>query len=70
MEAAARAAGLETHTAADIPEAIVRITARLTEPARVLIAGSHLLLAEAIRANTGGTAQWLDHAAGGHYCAH
>ena len=70
MEAAARAAGLDAYTAAGIPDALTAIAARQPEPSRVLIAGSHLLLAEAIRANTGGAAQWLDHAAGGHYCAH
>jgi dihydrofolate synthase/folylpolyglutamate synthase len=70
MEAAAREAGLEAHTATSILEALAAITARLTEPSRVLIAGSHMLLAEAIRANTDGAAQWLDHATSGNYCAH
>ncbi len=70
MVAAAQAAGLDAHAATGIPEALSAIAARQPEPSRVLIAGSHVLLADAMNANSGGTSQWLDHAAGGHYCAH
>lgn len=69
LAAAARAAGLDARAAASVRAALEPIV-REDGPARVLIAGSHLLVGAAIRENRSSTPRWLDQVGGGHYCAH
>lgn len=68
LATAARQSGLDAHTAATIPAAL-DLTAQRDGPARVLIAGSHLLVGAALQENRTSAPRWLDQV-GGHFCAH
>ncbi|MBO6783031.1 MAG: bifunctional folylpolyglutamate synthase/dihydrofolate synthase [Alphaproteobacteria bacterium] len=70
MVARARAAGIDAHAANSIEEALAGIGAHDPAPSRVLLAGSHLLLAAALKANAQDGTLWLDRLDGAHYCAH
>jgi len=65
----ARAAGLDARGADSVTAAITAAT-NPNGPARVLIAGSHLLIGAAMAANRQSGTAWLDQIDGGHYCAH
>lgn len=65
----ARKAGLDARGADSVPAAVASVTDE-KGPARVLIAGSHLLIGATMAANSQNGDAWLDQIDGGHYCAH
>jgi dihydrofolate synthase/folylpolyglutamate synthase len=69
LVAQARSAGLDARGANSVIAAVTA-TANPDGPARVLIAGSHLLIGAAMAANSRTGTAWLDQIDGGHYCAH
>lgn len=69
MRAAAEAAGIPADSAGDIEAALHQVS-HIGGSARVLIAGSHLLVGAAIRANRKVSSPVMDRLASGHYCAH